>query len=103
MPGSTRPRIISGAASKGVDAERVTPNGQFLAAGDAAGRLYFWAFSMYKIVEFFPAHPARAIRAVAVSPDGRRAAAGGSGGAIYIADVTRIGINVAASALRLAC
>jgi WD40 repeat protein len=99
LPGKPQPRILADPASDGIGAEHFTPNGAFLAAGDADGRLFFWAFSIYRVVEFLPVHPARGIRAVAFSLDGRRVAAGAANGTIYLADTTRIGIDAAFTAL----
>jgi WD40 repeat protein len=102
MPGRSRPTVLADPASDGIAAERFTPNGGFLATGDADGHLYFWSFSICKIVELLPAQRARGIGAVTFSLDGRRVAAGAASGTIYLADTSRIGISAAFGAVRSA-
>jgi WD40 repeat protein len=102
VPGQSRPAVLADPASDGIGAERFTPNGGFLATADADGHLYFWSFSIFKIVELLPAERARGIRAVAFSPDGRRVAAGSASGTIYLADTSRIGISATFGAVHTA-
>jgi WD40 repeat protein len=90
--------VLTDPVTKGIDAEGFTPSGKFLATADLDGHLFFWLVSVSKVVEFGPVRAARAMNTVAFSPDGRRAAAGTANGAIYITDVTHIGISVTLTA-----
>jgi len=92
--GATQPSTLADAKPAAMAAESFTPNGDFLATADADGHLLLWDAESDEIVELLPPHGAPPLRAVALSRDGRRVAAGDINGAIYISDVTRIGIDV---------
>ena len=93
-PGAQQPRVLTDAKPATMTAERFTPSGKFLATVDVASHLLFWDPASAKIIELLPLHGSGALRAVALSPDARRLAAGDVEGRIFIADTTRVGINV---------
>jgi polysaccharide biosynthesis protein PslG len=83
-PAQKNPQTLPVPGSRGVRSVAFSPDGKYLAAGDANGHVYVWQLSPLHLVSTMTDPASKGVTSVAFNPSGSLIAAGDANGHVYL-------------------